>query len=130
MKIILASGSPRRKNLLNLVHCDHEVIVPNIEEKQGENESVHEYIARNTKEKLEAVASQTNTQEDTLIIAADTIVWFENKVLEKPKNHNEAFAMLESLSNNTHEVHTSYGCLLYTSPSPRDKRQSRMPSSA
>jgi septum formation protein len=56
-----------------------------------------------SKEKAQVIA---NLHPDTIIIAADTIVWLENEVLSKPKSYDEAFKMLRKLSNNTHEVFT------------------------
>ena len=79
MKIILASGSPRRKDLLQSIGLQPKILVPNIHEEIKEHENPAEYIQRNTKEKLEAVAKeiiQNKQNESSLLIAADTIVVF------------------------------------------------------
>ncbi len=113
MKIILASGSPRRKDLLRSIGLSPEIHVPNIHEEKQDHESATEYIKRNTKEKLEAVAKELpkNKNQDYLLIAADTIVVFQDEVLEKPLNQNDAKNMLLKIQGKTHKVLTGYGIM-------------------
>jgi len=101
-KIILASGSPRRRQILQLAGIPHEVIVSNADETiTGEpDEQVTELALR----KARAVLSVCG--ENEIIIAADTLVFIDGKVLGKPSNATEAFDMLKSLSGRMHMVYT------------------------
>jgi septum formation protein len=104
-KVILASNSPRRKELLAGLDIPFEVkTLPDVDESYPENlwkEEIPVYIA-----KLKADAYQSYLQEDTLLITADTIVWLAGKVYGKPENEEEAKVMLRTLSGETHEVIT------------------------
>lgn len=102
-KIILASKSPRREYLLKLLGLNFDIIPSNIDESQFILTSPSDFVETLSKEKAQVIA---NLHTDTIIIAADTIVWLENEVLSKPKSYDEAFKMLRKLSNNTHEVFT------------------------
>jgi len=104
-KIVLASGSPRRKELLE--NMGYEVIVKKVEideayPKTLRTNEIAEYIA---KKKMEAFFLQ-NENFDQLVMTADTIVAKNNKVLGKPENLEEAFDYLRALSNTKHEVIT------------------------
>lgn len=103
--IILASNSPRRKELLSGLEFNYEIkILPDIDESFPTNlrgEDIAKYIA---KEKADAY--KDNIKEDTLLITADTIVLLGDKVYGKPKGENEAKQMLHELSGNTHKVVT------------------------
>ncbi len=101
-KIILASGSPRRHELLSSLGFNFEIRLKEIEEDYSHNikaEEVAEYLAN-----LKADAYLPEIQEDELLITADTVVIFENKILGKPQNATDAFEMLKKLSNNQHKV--------------------------
>jgi septum formation protein len=104
-KIILASNSPRRKELLAGLDLEYEVkTLPDIEETYPGNlwkEEIPLYIARS-----KAEAYRNGMQENTLLITADTIVWLEGKVYGKPEGATEAKEMLRTLSGKTHEVIT------------------------
>ena len=104
-KIILASNSPRRHELLSGLDIDFEVkIIPGIDESFPETlrkEEIPVYIA-----KQKASAYQNQLDEKTLLITADTIVWLEGVVYNKPENEQEAKEMLRILSGKTHEVIT------------------------
>jgi septum formation protein len=103
--IILASNSPRRQELLKGLELDFEVYtLPDLDEsypKTLKGEEIPLFLA---KKKGEAYAHLL--KRNTLIITADTIVWFDNNVLGKPKNREEAVNMLQQLSGNTHQVYT------------------------
>ncbi len=105
-KIILASNSPRRKELLENLNIPFEIKVKNTpEETYPENllkTEIPEYLAI---KKASFYKNETN-QSDTIIITADTIVYCENRILGKPKNYDEAFKMLKLLSGRAHEVIT------------------------
>lgn len=102
MKFILASGSPRRKEILDTVNLEYEIIVSDIEEIVRENESPKTVAGALAFEKAVDVASKID---EGLIIAADTIV-YKDVILGKPKDEADAFSMLQSLKNDTHEVYT------------------------
>lgn len=105
MKLILASASPRRHELLKYIRDDFEIIVGNFDESivpfTGD---FGEYVKALSKGKALEVAN--SILEDVVVIGADTIVAFENQVLGKPKDENHAFEMLKSLSGNTHFVYS------------------------
>lgn len=111
-KVILASNSPRRKELLSGLGVDYEVrTLPDIEEaypgdlKAGD---IPLYIAREKAEAYRGIITP-----DELIITADTIVWLNGKVLGKPADREDALGMLHSLSGCTHHVFTGV-CLTTT----------------
>ncbi|APD07269.1 maf-like protein [Flavobacteriaceae bacterium UJ101] len=102
--VILASQSPRRQELIKGLGIDFEVEVKSVEEnysKDLKREEITNYLA-----KLKASAFSNLNKED-ILITSDTIVWFENEPLEKPKNKEEALKMLQKLSGKRHEVVTS-----------------------
>ena len=103
MEIILASGSPRRKEILQNTKLKFEIQKSDIEEVILENESPEDMVVRLAYEKAFDVAKR-NT--DRLVIGADTIVALDNEVLGKPKDQNEAYQMIKRLSNKTHKVIT------------------------
>lgn len=104
-KVILASNSPRRKELLAGLGVPYEVrTMPDIDESYPEGldgEEISVYIARS-----KADAYRPSMQTDELIITADTIVWLNGRVMGKPKDEAEACEMLRSLSGHTHQVVT------------------------
>jgi septum formation protein len=104
-KLVLASNSPRRKELLSGLDINYEVrTIPDIEESYPDNlwkEEIPVYLAR-----LKADAYKDYLQADTFLITADTIVWLDGKVYEKPEDEEDAKAMLRALSGRTHEVIT------------------------
>lgn len=104
-KLILASNSPRRRELLAGLDLDFEVrVLPGIDEgypAELQGGDIPLYIA---KEKAQAYVAQL--QPDELLITADTIVWLNGQVLEKPADEADAFRMLRQLSGNTHQVFT------------------------
>lgn len=103
MDIILASGSPRRKEILGNTSLDFKVITSDIDEKILENEEPIQLVLRLAFEKCMDIASKYSKD---LVIGADTIVVLDNKILGKPNNKEEAFKMLSSLSNREHQVIT------------------------
>lgn len=103
MKLLLASKSPRRKELLESLGFQFDVISIDCDENYP-NDLPIEKIASFLSE-LKANSFQ-EINENQILITADTIVACENRVLGKPKNKNEALKMLHLLSNNTHQVYT------------------------
>lgn len=108
-RIILASQSPRRQDLLQRVGIAHEVYIPNTDETYPAHlplEQVPAYIAT---EKAQAVAQQLSAQHNSLpalIIAADTIVCLYGQVIGKPTNRSHAIDTLRQLSGQQHSVIT------------------------
>ncbi len=102
MNIILASQSPRRKELMGLLKLPFTVRVADIDETMDPAKSPFDEVARVSWLKAEAIAREA----DDIVIAADTIVVCENKVLGKPKDEADAFSMLKLLSGRDHQVMT------------------------
>jgi len=103
-KIILASQSPRRRELLHLAEIPFEVIVAETDESYPEGLTPAEVAVHIAKNKALAVAEKNGS--DLLILAADTIVVCDNKIIGKPAGRQEAIDILKTLSGNTHEVIT------------------------
>ena len=111
--LILASGSPRRQNFFKDLNLDFEIRLKEIKEvypSSLKHSQITDYLAE-----LKSKAFLDELKPNDILVTSDTIVWYNNKALGKPKDEQDAFSIIKSLSGNTHEV-----CLLYTSPSPRD----------
>lgn len=106
MNFILASSSERRRELLKRIINDFEVIPSNFDEgKIIFNGDCASYVKELSEEKALNVANKVDNN-NTIIIASDTVVYFNNKVLGKPQNEQDAYNMLSSLRNNVHQVYT------------------------
>ncbi|WP_452223533.1 Maf family nucleotide pyrophosphatase [Lacinutrix chionoecetis] len=103
--IILASGSPRRQQFFVNLGLDFEIRLKDIKEDYP-NKLIHfeisDYLAQ-----LKSLPFVEELKDNEILVTSDTIVWYKGKALGKPRNNDEAFAMLQSLSNDTHEVITS-----------------------
>ncbi|MCL9775113.1 Maf family protein [Vibrio methylphosphonaticus] len=108
-KIVLASTSPRRKELLDQLGYEFSTISPDIEELKGEQESAEAYVERLSLEKALAGlnASEGDDNNDAVVIGSDTVVVQNGKVLEKPVDFDDAQRMLQLLANNQHQVMTA-----------------------
>ena len=104
VRVILASTSPRRHQLLNLVGINHEVRPSDVEEIQLAGEAPEAYAERLARAKAETVAAAAP---DALVVGADTIVVIDDTVLEKPRDEQHAQQMLEQLTGRTHVVMTA-----------------------
>jgi septum formation protein len=102
-KLILASGSPRRAEILNFVGWEFEKRVADIDETEFAGEKAADYVRRLAREKAEAVAEN---YENALVLGADTIVVIDDQIIGKPKDLDDARRMLRLLSGNRHEVFT------------------------
>ena len=103
--LILASGSPRRQQFFKDLGLDFEIRLKEIEEVypvELKGVEITDYLAV-----LKANAFEGELQSNEILVTSDTIVWHENKALGKPKNAEDAFEMIKSMSNTTHEVFTS-----------------------
>lgn len=110
MKIILASASPRRRELLAQIGLDFEVRVSQVEEKVTQTDAAL-VVEELSAQKAEAVLAQA-AEEAVLVIGADTVVAVEGRILGKPSGTQEAEQMLALLAGRTHEVCTGV-TLLY-----------------
>ena len=102
MEVILASQSPRRKELMGLFRIPFTVRVADIDETMDPAKPPFQEVARVSRAKAEAVVRS----EEDVVIAADTIVVCEGRVLGKPRSEEEAFSMLRLLSGRDHQVMT------------------------
>jgi len=109
MKIILASNSPRRKELFNYITSDFMVSVSHVDESYDEKLSPYEIVLYLSKIKAETVSSKFPHD---LVIGCDTIVCLDKQILEKPLSDEHAFEMLKTLSNKTHQVITGVTLLI------------------
>ncbi len=103
--IILASGSPRRHLFFKDLGIDFEIRLKPVKEeypKRLRHFEISDYLSQ-----LKSLPFKDELRERDILITSDTIVWHNNEALGKPKNSEEAFKMLQSLSNTTHEVITS-----------------------
>ncbi|WP_224797815.1 Maf family protein [Idiomarina abyssalis] len=105
MRLLLASSSPRRRELLALLHRAFDCYVPEIEERRAQNETAMAYVTRLAEEKAQAVAKRQN--EACLVIGSDTLISFQGQVMEKPENYEHFSQMMKQLSGQTHQVLTS-----------------------
>lgn len=113
--IILASASPRRQAFLKAMDLNFEIRLKPIEEIYPENlkkEEITDFLS-----KLKTEPFLETLQTNDILITSDTIVWLEGKALGKPKDEAEAFLMIKSLSNKTHQVVTS---ICFTHKSKQD----------
>ncbi len=110
MKVILASKSPRRAALLDLIKVDFEVMPSSYKEVINKELDIEEASKELAYNKAQDVFN--NTQGDRTIIGADTIVVKDGKVYGKPKDRNEAIKMLKQLQGDIHSVYTSLAILI------------------
>jgi len=106
--LILASGSPRRKELLTKFQIPFEILVSDVDESFNNSVSAQELPAILSERKAKAVQE---IRPKSIILAADTVVELNGKILNKPIDRQEAEFMLNALSGQVHAVHTSY-CIL------------------
>ena len=104
LKVILASQSPRRTDLLDLIGVAHEVKPANVDESYVGGEQPEAHAERLARAKAESIATGLS---ELLVIAADTIVVIDGKVLGKPKDATDAARMLKTLSGRRHVVMTA-----------------------
>lgn len=105
VKLILASNSPRRKQIIKDLNLEFEVIPSNYEEKRDTDIFSYDIIEDLATQKALDVVKRVG--KDEIVLGADTVVVLDNKILGKPKNKDDAFNMLKSLSGRTHSVVTS-----------------------
>ena len=108
MKIILASGSPRRKELLGKLIEKFDIIISDFDENiiKSQENNPEKLVKKLSEAKANDILLNLNKSENFTIIAADTIVCINDEILGKPLDKNDAKKMLEKLSDNTHFVLT------------------------
>lgn len=118
IRFILASASPRRKEILNQMGLKFEVIKSTCSENIDENISPDDAVQILSKRKalsvIENINNDYNKYEKVVLISADTIVSIENEILGKPKNKEDAFKMLKKLSGKKHTVSTGMSIAFLT----------------
>jgi septum formation protein len=107
-KIVLASASPRRADILRTVGWPFETLPVDIDESRNQGEDAASYVRRLAQEKAEAAARQSN---NAIIVAADTTVVLAEHILEKPSDRDDAIRMLRLLNNREHQVLTGVAIL-------------------
>ena len=110
MKVILASGSPRRKDLMDLAKIDYEVLVSDFDENVNENLKLEEQSKEIAFGKAKDIFE--HTQGDRAIIGADTLVIADGKPFGKAKSREEAIQMLKELQGKSHFIYTSLAILI------------------
>lgn len=103
-RVVLASGSPRRRELLNLIGIEHSVVPSNLDETMQPGEEPEGHALRLAVEKASAVAP---AHPDAVVIGADTVVVLDGKVLGKPSDRATAREMMLALNGRTHTVITA-----------------------
>jgi septum formation protein len=107
MKIVLASGSPRRAEILRNAGFPFEVLAAQVDETRRAGELRGDYVRRLALEKARAAAADANTDSsDCLFVGADTVVVAGDEILGKPESPEDARRMLRRLNGKIHEVHT------------------------
>jgi septum formation protein len=110
-RLVLASASPRRSELLRSVGLDFDVMPADIDESVRPGEAPSDYVARLSREKAAAVGERLDGA--VVVVAADTTVDVDGRILEKPRDDGDARQMLRLLSGRTHLVHTGVTTLSF-----------------
>ena len=104
MNLLLASNSPRRKELLTQLGYQFEVVKIDVDESYPSDLKPHEIAEYVSAKKAKAF----DVNENEILLTSDTIVALDQKILLKPKDENEAFEMIKSLSGKVHQVYTAF----------------------
>src|SRR2546422_9428020 len=99
--IVLASGSPRRRQLLEMLGLEFRVVAPNVDETRQGSELPERYVTRLAREKARVVAGR---ERGAVVLAADTTVVLRGEIFEKPQTPAAAVDMLAQLAGRTHQV--------------------------
>ena len=106
LSLILASGSPRRREFFTRMGWNFTVVKPGTEERVHPGETPEQYVRRNAEEKAADALALSGIADRAVAVAADTIVVQDGRILEKPKDPADAHRMLRELSGRTHQVMT------------------------
>jgi len=116
--LVLASSSPRRKEILERAGLSFKVRPSNIDESFLKGESISQYLNRITKLKAHSVKLQ---EKEKIVLSADTIVTLGDDIIGKPKDSKDAFNTLQRLSGRTHSVFTAYNIINFDSGKEKKK---------
>ncbi len=109
MRIVLASNSPRRKELLHQIFDDFDVIKSNFDEDEIKEKEPEKLVQILSLKKAEEVFNRIQNEEsELLVIGGDTLVYFDNEILGKPKDEKDAFNTLKKLQGNKNEVYSAF----------------------
>ena len=111
-KLILASSSPRRADVLRNAGIEFEVLPANVDETRRPGESASAYVQRLALEKARVAINSKTGAEDIIVVGADTVVVNRGEILLKPESCEDARRMLRQLSDGVHEVHTGLAVIL------------------
>ena len=110
--LCLASSSPRRKELLKKFNLEFDCYTPNIDEMPNKNEPAESFVKRMAIEKGRKIRQTClNLAQDVIILAGDTIVFYNGQILGKPNTASHAKSMLSQLNGNLHAVFSGYSIL-------------------
>ena len=113
MKIILASNSPRRKELLHQIFDEFDVIKSNFNEDEVKEKEPEKLVQILSLKKAEEVFDRIQDKEnELLVIGGDTLVYFDKEILGKPKDEKDAFNTLKKLQGNKNEVYSAFTIIL------------------
>lgn len=104
MNLLLASNSPRRKELLTQLGYQFDIVMIDVDESYPSDLKPHEIAEYVSAKKVKAF----DVNENEILLTSDTIVALDQKILLKPKDENEAFEMIKSLSGKVHQVYTAF----------------------
>lgn len=119
-RLVLASASPRRRELLAQLDVSFETLAADIDETKHAKENVEDYVLRMAQSKARAVFSRepASLRANTVYLAGDTIVALENRVFGKPADKDEAMTMLRALSGREHQVYSGLALIAQHSQWP------------
>jgi len=117
--IVLASASPRRKELLTQIGIVPEIIVSHVEEKVTSDVPSEVVMELASQKAMDVAAGQKS---GTLVIGSDTVVAVDGRILGKPKSHEEAYEMVKSLAGRSHQVYTGVCMILKGADQSQDKK--------
>jgi septum formation protein len=118
MRLVLASASPRRAEILAAAGIQFEICPAQVDESPVSGEAPKQLVERLAKAKAESVARELANEKDVIILGADTTVVLDGQILGKPKNADDARAMLRTLRDHEHQVITGFS-IIRISDGPR-----------
>lgn len=111
-RLILASSSPRRQELIRLLKLPYDIRVSRVDERIAADATPEQIVHELSVRKAQAVHDEmTHPERNGIIIGADTVVVFDKHILRKPKDERDAFQMLDTLQGNTHHVYSGVACI-------------------
>ncbi|PYI52222.1 Maf family protein [Paenibacillus flagellatus] len=109
--LILASGSPRRQELIRTLGLPYRIDAADVDESMPEGTPPGTYVEQLSLRKARAVIGRANAGEPGIVIGSDTVVVLDGRILGKPKDEDDAFAMLSAIEGRAHHVYTGIACI-------------------